>query len=81
MCFGLAWLEHLLVWCVVIGAAIAILKLVIPLALGFLGGPGGVIAQIINIVIWAVVVIAIIYIAFGILSCLVGSGGLSFPHR
>ena len=48
MCFSLGWLEQLLVWLVIVCAIIAVLKLE-------LGVP--VIAQVLNIILWAVIVI------------------------
>ncbi len=70
MCFSLAWIENILIWCVVIGAVFAVIRLLLPLVLGFLGGPGALILQIITIVFWAVVLILIIIFAFDLLSCL-----------
>jgi hypothetical protein len=71
------WLRDIFVWFIVIGAVIAIIKLLLPLVFAQWGG-GGTLAQIINIVLWAFVAIMIVYIAFALISCLLGSGG-SFP--
>lgn len=79
MCFSLAWLEQLLVWAIIIGAVIAIIKLVVPFALAQLGG-GAVLVQIINIALWAFVAIVVVYIAFALISCLLGSGGIGLPR-
>ena len=80
-CFTLGWLEQFLVWCVVVGAVIAIIRLVVPWVLGQVGIP--LLAQAINIILWAVVAIFVIYIIFALLSCLIGMGGISLlpPHR
>ena len=79
MCFSLPWLEQLLVWLVIVCAIIAILRLLLPWVAAQLGIP--IIAQVINIILWAVVVIFVIYFCFALLSCL-GGGGLSlFPHH
>jgi hypothetical protein len=54
----------------------------VPWVLAQIGIP--LIAQVINIVLWAVVCIFVIYIVFALLSCLLGGGGgLSMlpPHR
>lgn len=80
MCFSLGWLQQILIYLVVLGAVFAIIKLVVPLALQHFGGAGSVLAQIINIVMWAVIVILIIYIAFAVISCLLGTGGLMPPR-
>lgn len=81
MCFTLPWIEHLLVWLIGVIAAVAIIRLIVPLLTGWIGG-APIIAQIINIILWAVVAIACVYIVFGLLSCVLG-GGLSLmpPHR
>lgn len=81
MCFTMAWLGQMLIWLVILVAVVAILRLLVPYILTQLGGPGGVVAQIINIVLWAVIVIAVIWFAFELLSCFVGSGPAVFPRR
>ncbi len=85
-CFSLGWLEQVLINLVIICAIIAILKLLVPLLVGLLsplmGGGAAVIGQIITIVLYAIVAIFVIYIVFGLIQCLVGSGGFSLiPHR
>jgi hypothetical protein len=83
MCFSLAWLENLLIWIVIVGAIVAILQLFVPWVVaqaGFLGGAVEVLLQIIKIAIWAIVVIFVIYIAFDLIQCLAGSGGLKLPR-
>lgn len=80
-CFSLAWLSQILIWLVIIVAIFAILKLIVPWVLSQIGVEGGIILQIINIILWAFVAICVIYFAFAVISCL---GGLSFPplpHR
>lgn len=71
-CFGFGWLEQLLIWLVVVGAVVALIRLVIPLAVGQLGVAGGTIMAAFNIIIWAIVAIAVIVLVFDLLSCLVG---------
>jgi len=73
MCFDLAWFENLLIWLVIIGAIVAIFKLLLPLVFNQLGVAGAVILRIINIVVWAVVLIFIIIFVFDMISCLYGS--------
>ena len=74
-CFTLQWLESLLIYCVVLGAIYAILKLLIPLALSNLPP---IIGQVINIILWAIIVILIIYVCFALISCLFSMGGGGF---
>lgn len=71
-CFSLGWLENLLIWLVVIGAVFALVRLILPLALGPLGTAGTMVSQALNIIIWALVAIAVIILVFDLLSCLVG---------
>ena len=80
-CFSLGWLEQFAIWCVMIGALIAVIRLIVPWAVGQLGIP--LVAQVVNIILWAVVCIFAIYIVFALLGCLFGMGGLSLlpPHR
>ena len=75
MCLNLGFLENLLVWLVVLCAVIALLKLVIPWALSFLGagGAGDVIVRAINIIVFAIVAIAVIVFVFALIGCLVGA--------
>lgn len=76
MCFGLAWIMNVLIWLVVIGAVIAVIKLLLPYVLAQFGAGGTLVMQVLNIIIWAVILIAIIIFAFDLLSCL-GGGSMS----
>jgi hypothetical protein len=67
-CFSLGWLEQLLIWLVVVCAVIAVIRLLLPLALA----PLPIVAQVLQIVMWAVIAIAVIILLFELLSCLVG---------
>ncbi len=75
MLHSLSWVMNVLIWLVVIGAVIAIVRLFLPLALAQFGGAGTLIMQVLNIIIWAFVLIVIIIFAFELLSCLLGSSG------
>lgn len=83
MCFSLSWLEQLFIYIICVGAIIAIIRILLPMVFAQFGGPGNVIAQIINIILWAVVACFVVYVAFALISCLLGGGGLSLlpPHR
>ncbi len=74
MCFSLGWFENLLIWIVIIGAIFAIFRLLLPLVFAQLGAPGNVIMQVLNILLWAVVVIFVIILCFDLISCLAGGG-------
>jgi hypothetical protein len=80
-CFSLSWIEQVLIWLVILAAVVALLRLVLPAVFSMLGVEGGLFVQAVNIVIWAIVVIAAIYFVFALISCLVGSGGFPLPHR
>lgn len=71
MCLSLAFLEQLIVWLIVVGAIVACIKLLVPWITGLVGGTIG---QIVMIILWAIVAIMVVYLIFGLLSCLVGSG-------
>ncbi len=69
MCFSLAWLIQVLVWLVVICAVVAIFRLVLPIVLGWLGVAGGVVMQVLNIILIAFVIIVMLYFAYDLISC------------
>jgi hypothetical protein len=68
-CFSLAWIEHLLIEAIIVIAVVLILKIIIPAILSVLGGPSGWVMQVINIVIWAIVLIFLVVVIFGLLMC------------
>ena len=80
MCFSLGWIEQLLVWLVIVCAIVAILRLLLPWIAAQLGG---IVPGVINIVLWAVVAIFVIYFCFALIECLAGGGGglPLFPRR
>lgn len=87
MCFSLGWFQSLLVFLVIVVAIVAILKILLPYVVSKLGGEAaegvGVLMRIVDIVIWAVIIIFVIYVAFALIACLWnwGGGGLSlFPR-
>jgi len=79
MCFSMQWLLQILIFAVIIGAVIAILKIVVPYALTLIGaevgGGVGVVMAVFRIVLWAVVVIFVLVICFQLISCLLSYGG------
>jgi hypothetical protein len=71
-CFTLEWIKTLLINIVILGAVIAVLRLLIPWALSFVGIASEPLMQIINIILIAIIVIFIIVIVFQLLGCLGG---------
>lgn len=80
-CFSLLWLEQILIWFVVVCAVVGILKLLVPFILAQLGAGGDIIMKAINIVMWAIICIFVIYVCFALIECLIGGGGLMLPRR
>jgi hypothetical protein len=80
MCFSLAWVEQICIWIVCIIAVVAIVRLLVPWLLSLVGGSLGPVPAIINIVLWAVVAIMVIYVIFALISCLF-SGAMMLPHH
>jgi hypothetical protein len=78
MCFSAAWFVNFLIWLIVVCAIVAIFRLILPLVLGWLGVAGGVVMQVLNIILVAIVLIALIWFCVDLLQC-VGAG--SFGRR
>ena len=74
-CFTLQWLEQVLVYCVCLMALFAIIRLVVPWALSKFGGDFAIVGQVINIILWAIIIIIVIYIVFALVGCLLSMGG------
>lgn len=70
-CFSLVWVQQLIIWIIVIAAIVAIIRVVVPWLTGVMGGslPTPV-WQILNIVLWAVVAIAVVIIVFDLIACI-----------
>lgn len=78
-CFSLYWIENLLIWLVVLGAVWAVVKLLLPLILGPLGAYGAVVAQVLGIVVWVIVAVALIIVVFDLLACALPFRGVRSP--
>ena len=77
-CLSLGFLQQLIIWVIVIAAIVAVIRLLVPYLTSLIGFP--IIGRIIEIVLWAVVAIAVVYLIFGLLGCLMGGGGLHLPR-
>jgi len=73
-CFSIFFIENILIWLVIIGAIVALVNLLLPLVLGWLGSAGSIILAALKIVLWAVVAIFVIRVVFDLAGCLLGSG-------
>jgi hypothetical protein len=69
MCFSAAWFVSLLIWLIIVCAVVAIGRIVLPIVLGWLGVAGGVVMQVINVVLIAFVLIVLVWFAFDLLTC------------
>lgn len=78
-CLTLGFLEQLIVWVIIVAALVACIKLLIPFLDGLTGMP--IVGRIILIILWAIVAIMVVYLIFGLLGCLVGSGPPFHPIR
>lgn len=72
MCFSLLWLVTLLVQLVILAGIIMIARLVIPWIFAKLGVDGSILVQVLNIIIWVVVTILIIWLLYDLVTCLWG---------
>jgi hypothetical protein len=80
LCFSFTWIAQLLIWAIALGAAFAIVALVINFVLPRIGLPiaGEIVSlvwQILKIAIWAAILIFIVIIAFDTIACLFSAGG------
>ena len=71
-CLSLGFIEQLLVWLIIVLAIVAIIRLLVPFLTSLIGFP--IVGQIVEIILWAVVAIMVIYVIFALLSCLIGGG-------
>ena len=79
-CLSLGFLQQLIIWVIVIAAIVAVIRLLVPYLDSLTGVP--IIGRILEIVLWVVVAIMVVYVIFAFFSCLLGSGGgLHFPSR
>lgn len=74
MCFSLNWFASLLVWIVVVCGIVAIFRLVLPLVLGWLGVAGGIVMQVLNIILAVIVIVTLIWFCFDLVECAGGLG-------
>jgi len=86
MCFSFDWLKNVLILCVVVGAVILILQLVIPYAISKMGvalGTGwGIVVSVFRILLGALIAIIVILICFEAIACLLSFANIgTLLHR
>lgn len=70
MCFSLAALITWLVWLVIICAVIAILRLLVPWIAGLFGVTEfSILVRVVNIIITAIVIVALLWFIYDLLMC------------
>lgn len=75
MCFPIASIIAILIWCIIIAGVVAILRLLIAFALPRLGIGGEIVSlfvQVLMIVLWVVVGVAVVTIIGNVILCLIG---------
>jgi len=79
MCFSLEWFKQLLILLVIVCAIIGILKILLPYVLSKLGAEASegvnIILAVVRIIIWAIIVLFVIYVCFALIQCLMSYGG------
>lgn len=90
MCFSMAWLMNLLIWIVIAVATwVILIQILLPYLLSKLAPSGAigeglnVLAAVLRVILWAIVIIIVLYIAFALIACLwsFAGGGVSlFPR-
>lgn len=74
MCFSMEWLKDILIFCIVIGAVILMLKVIVPYAVSKMGialGEGwNVILTVFRIFLGALIAIVVVLVCFELISCL-----------
>lgn len=75
MCFPIAAIMAVIIWCVIVSAVVMILRLLLAFALPRMGVGADIVSllvQVLMIILWAVVVIAVITIVGDAIVCLIG---------
>ena len=76
MCFGMDWLFHLLILLVFLCGFVAIMLILIPWALSYLGvAVGDPVMRILRIIVGMMILIFIIYLLWTAWDCFAGAGG------
>lgn len=77
-CFSLAWVVQLLIWAVVVAVVYGIVMLLLPKIP--LGEPWPTVVQIVRLIMWGFIAVAIIYFLADLIGCALGYGPI-VSHR
>ena len=84
-CFTLGWVEGMIIDLIWICALVAIIRLLIPLLVSvlspILGGGAAIVGQIINIILYAIIAVFVVYLVFGLIGCIPGGFHFGGPIR
>lgn len=76
-CFSLAWILQLLVSAIVVAVVYGIVMIVLPKIP--LGEPWPTVVQIVRLILWGLVAIAVVYFLFDLVACAFGGHPLPRP--
>lgn len=69
MCFSAEWLIMLVIQIVIICVVIGIIRILLPIVLGWLGVAGDVVMRVLNLILAAIVIIWVLYLLLGLIRC------------
>lgn len=81
MCFGLDWLESILIDLVWLAVVVGVLTILVPWVFGMVGWPLGPLMQIVKLIVAGIVAVFVIVVVFEMLSCLGGGHFALFPRH
>lgn len=68
-CFTVPGIIDALIWLVVICAIVGIIRVILPIVLGWLGVAGGVVEQVLRIILIATVIIIVLLLVLWLFGC------------
>jgi hypothetical protein len=80
MCFSSAWLLQILIWGILVVGFVLIMRIFIPWLLAQLEVDASMVLRIIQIIIWMMVSIYLLVVAFQLFGCLWSHGPNLLPH-
>jgi hypothetical protein len=71
-CLGFEFIKTLLIWLIILGGVVALIKLLLPRILAALGVEGDIVIRALMIVLWVIIACFVVYFVFDVFSCLLG---------